>query len=151
MKTFLKYWLPLLIWLGVMFIGSSDLLSSAHTSRILIPFLRWLKPDISLETLAIIHFIWRKTAHVCEYAILALLLFRALRGGTRLHLAMPIFLLVWVGSTIFAALDEFHQSLVISRGSAIGDVALDSCGAIFGMAIYWWFTRAKSRSGLPPL
>ena len=150
MKSFLKYWLPLLIWLGVMFVASGDLMSSVHTSRFLIPFMRWLKPDISPETLAMIHFFWRKSAHVSEYAILAVLLFRALRGGTRLRVAMPIFLIVWVGSTMFAALDEFHQSFVISRGAATGDVALDSCGAILGMTIYWWFTR-QSRSGFQPL
>jgi hypothetical protein len=74
---FVKYWLPLLLWLGVIFLGSTDLMSAEHTSRFIVPFLRWLKPDISPETFASIHFIVRKCAHVGEYAVLALLLLRA--------------------------------------------------------------------------
>ena len=70
--SFLKYWLPVLLWLGFIFIGSTDLMSAEHTSRFLIPFLLWLKPDISPEALAQVHFILRKLGHVTEYAILDL-------------------------------------------------------------------------------
>ena len=63
---FVKYWLPLLLWLGVIFFGSTDLMSAEHTSRFIVPFLRWLKPDISPETLVSIHFIVRKCAHLGE-------------------------------------------------------------------------------------
>ena len=90
MRSFLKYWLPVLIWLGVIFIGSSDLMSAEHTSRFLIPFLRWLRPDISPETLALIQFVMRKAAHVTEYAILAFLFFRAVFRGTNLKWSMSI-------------------------------------------------------------
>ena len=77
MRSFLKNWLPVIVWVGVIFLGSTDLMSAEHTSRFIVPFLRWLKPDISAETLASIHFIVRKCTHVGEYAILALLLLRA--------------------------------------------------------------------------
>jgi hypothetical protein len=68
MRRFLKNWLPVLLWLGVIFLGSTDLMSAEHTSRFIVPFLRWLKPDISPESLASIHFIVRKGAHLSEYA-----------------------------------------------------------------------------------
>src|SRR5205823_14527715 len=76
-KRLLKNWLPVFIWLAVIFLGSTDLMSAEHTSRFIVPFLRWLNPDISLETLASIHSIIRKCAHLGEYAVLALLLLRA--------------------------------------------------------------------------
>src|SRR3989442_6877169 len=79
MKSFLKYWLPLLVWLGVIFLGSTSLMSAEHTSRLIVPILLWLKPGMSPKTIWIILVIMRKCAHVSEYAILALLLWRALR------------------------------------------------------------------------
>ena len=57
------------------------MLSAAHTSRFLVPFLRWLDPQISLAALNAIQFGIRKLAHLTEYAILAALLWRALRGA----------------------------------------------------------------------
>jgi hypothetical protein len=34
MRRFVKYWLPLLIWLGVIFVGSTSVISAEHTSPI---------------------------------------------------------------------------------------------------------------------
>src|SRR6516225_8921231 len=76
MKSFLKYWLPVLLWLGLIFIGSTDLLSAEHTSRVIGPILRWFNPDIPAETIARVQFFVRKTAHLSEYAILGMLLWR---------------------------------------------------------------------------
>jgi VanZ family protein len=101
-KGLLKYWLPLLVWLGVIFLGSIDLMSAEHTSRFIVPFLRWLKPDISPETLASIHFIVRKCAHVGEYAVLALLLLRAAIFMTNLKRSLAIlYVSVWVASCLW--------------------------------------------------
>src|SRR4030081_3030419 len=111
MKGFIKYWLPVFVWLGVIFIGSSDLMSAEHTSRFIVPFLRWLKPEISPETVALIQFVVRKCAHLSEYAILALFLFRAVYRGTNLKWSMSILCVhVWIACGLVAAADEFHQS-----------------------------------------
>jgi VanZ family protein len=143
---FLKYWLPVLIWLGAIFIGSSDLMSAEHTSRFLVPFLRWLKPEISLETLAAIQFVVRKCAHLTEYAILALLFFRAVFRGTHLKRSMSILCVsVWIACVLVAAADEFHQSFVESRGASAWDVMIDSAGAIFGLFIGLRFARRDNR------
>ena len=90
MRRFLKNWLPVIVWVGVIFLGSTDLMSAEHTSRFIVPFLLWLKPDISAETLASIHFIVRKCSHVGEYAILALLLLRAATLMTNSNRSIPI-------------------------------------------------------------
>ena len=85
---FLKYWMPVFVWLGVIFVGSTDLMSAEQTSRFLVPFLRWLKPDISPETIAQIHFLFRKLGHISEYAILAMLFWRAVYRRTNLEMKM---------------------------------------------------------------
>ena len=145
MRSFLKYWLPVLIWLCLIFIGSTDLMSAEQTSRFFVPFLRWLKPDVSPEMLAQIHFFVRKLGHISEYAILATLLWRALRRGTNLRMRIPVlFVTIFFPCAIFAASDEFHQSFVSSRTAALGDVMIDICGALAGLTICWAFTARKT-------
>ena len=116
-----------------MFCGSTDLLSAEHTSRFLTPILRWLKPDISPLTIAQVHFVVRKAGHVTEYAILTGLLFRALRE--LMDGFWPRAGVALVPALIFAFADEFHQSFVASRTSSLGDVLIDSGGAIVGLAL----------------
>ena len=136
MRSFLKYWLPLLTWLCVIFVGSTDLMSAEQTSRFLVPLFRWLKPDISTEALAQVHFFVRKLGHISEYAIFALLLWRALRSGTNLQMKLPIlFVAAWILCGVFAATDEFHQSFVSSRTASPIDVMTDVCGALIGLAV----------------
>jgi VanZ family protein len=120
----------------MIFVGSTNLLSTEQTSRFVVPFLQWLKPDISAEALAQIHFVVRKLGHIFEYAILAMLLWRAVRGGTNLRMSMSfVFAAVWLVCAIFATSDEFHQSFVSSRTAASSDVLIDVCGATVGLAI----------------
>jgi VanZ family protein len=136
MRRFLKNWLPVMVWIGVIFLGSTDLMSAEHTSRFIVPFLRWLKPDISAETLASIHFIVRKCTHVGEYAILALLLLRAATLMPNSKRSIPIlYVSVWGVCLFVAVTDEFHQTFVASRGAAATDVMIDSAGAILGLLI----------------
>jgi len=144
LKNFLKHWLPVLIWLGVIFLGSTDMLSAEHTSRFLVPFLRWINPQISFATLNAIQLGIRKLGHLTEYAILAMLLWRALRSGTRWQMKMSIlFLVAALASAIFAASDEFHQSFVPSRTASPNDVMIDICGALIGLLSCLMFAVRK--------
>ena len=144
MKNFLKHWLPVSIWLGVIFLGSTDMLSAEHTSRFLVPFLRWIDPQISFATLNAIQLGIRKLGHLTEYAILAMLLWRALRSGTRWQMKMSIlFLVAALASAIFAASDEFHQSFVPSRTASPNDVMIDICGALIGLLTCLMFAARK--------
>ncbi len=144
MRRFLKYWLPLLVWLVVIFIDSTDLMSTEHTSRFIVPFLRWLKPDVSPDSLASIHFIIRKCAHLSEYAILALLLLRASIRMTNLKRTEILYPSVWAACTLVAVTDEFHQTFVASRSPSVADIMIDSAGAILGLTIGAVFARRRS-------
>jgi VanZ family protein len=146
MKSFLKYWLPLLIWLVVIFAGSTSVMSAENTSRYIVPFLIWLKPGISPKTIWIILVVTRKCAHVIEYTILALLLWRALRSVPTLHTrSVMIFSAVLLGCALFAASDEFHQTFVKSRTPSVRDVFLDVGGALLGLLIGVSFARSHSK------
>ena len=144
MKSFFKRWLPVLSWLGLIFIGSTDLMSAEHTSRIIGPILRWFNPDISAASLARAQFLVRKAAHLSEYAILAILFWRGLRGGnawaSKSSILFAITLLVCAA---FAASDEFHQSFVPTRTSSVQDVMIDIVGALIGLTICVAVARRK--------
>ena len=116
-------------------------MSAEHTSRFLGPILRWIVPDISAETILQVQLFVRKCAHVIEYAVLAMLLWRALRvqlgtQPTRIQSA-----LAFLATMTCAALDEFHQAHIASRTGSAGDVALDGVGAIAGLVLYWRMIR----------
>ena len=142
MKSFLKYWLPLLIWLGVIFVGSTSVMSAEHTSRYIVPFLLWLKPGMSPKAIWIILVVTRKCAHVIKYTVLALLLWRALRSLPTLRTkTLMVFSAVLLGCALFAATDEFHQTFVRSRTPSVRDVLLDVAGALLGLLIGASFVR----------
>lgn len=128
--------MPAIVWMILIFLGSTDVLSAEHTSRFLVPFLRWLDPQITWSTLNSAQTIIRKLGHVTEYAILAALLWRAIRAGTMWNSKRWIlFAMIWFGCAVFAATDEFHQSFVPSRTSSFHDVMIDISGALVGLAI----------------
>jgi len=135
-SRFVKDWMPAIVWMALIFIGSTDVFSAEHTSRFLVPLLRWLDPQITWATLFAVQTFIRKLGHVTEYAILAALLWRALRSGAVWKSKMSIlFAIVWIACAIFAASDEFHQSFVPSRTSSFHDVLIDVCGALIGLTI----------------
>jgi VanZ family protein len=141
LRRFLKYWLPVLAWMVFIFIGSTDLLSAEHTSRFIGPFLHWFAPDISEATVSSVQLVVRKCAHLTEYAILAALLLRAFRQHqprVARALAMSFFI-----ASVYAALDEFHQSYVASRTGSPWDVLIDCIGALAGLVIYWTLSRNR--------
>ena len=141
-RRFVRYWLPALCWLVIMFVASTDLLSAEHTSRFIGPFLQWLIPDIAPETIRSVQFAVRKAAHVVEYAVLAALLLRAIRGE-RTELRLPSAVLAVALAVAWAVLDEYHQSFVASRTGSPGDVLIDTAGAVLGATGYWWAVRRK--------
>ncbi len=126
--------------MGLIFSVSSDTLSFQHSSRIIGPLVRWLFPQLSDTTVAHIVFGIRKCAHLAEYAILALLLWRALRPAakpkarewrwSRAGLALAV-------AALYAATDEVHQSFVPSRQGSVWDVLLDTTGAALALLFLW--------------
>ena len=145
-------WLPAVAWMALIFGGSGDTLSAAHTSRWLEPLLRWLLGgEVSAAGVGWAHFLVRKAGHVSEYAVLAVLLRWALRPPTPLADAAPSRLVGqrdWLAiglAAAFAASDEFHQAFVPSRGASVADVCLDSVGAALGVLCLWMWRRIRGR------
>jgi len=127
------------LWFSLIFGASTDIMSSNHTSRIIGPILRWIDPNVSDATIRQFQTVIRKGAHVTEYAILALLLYRAIRR----NLARPpeqwcrkCAAWAWGLAFLYAASDEWHQTFVPSRGGSIHDMLIDCCGAAFGLILW---------------
>ncbi|MDQ6625676.1 MAG: VanZ family protein [Verrucomicrobiota bacterium] len=111
-------------------------MSSEHTSRLLGPFLHWLWPSISDETVGILHIVIRKSAHVSEYFIVALLFARLLFAQLPNARSRMVLILSFAAAVVFAMSDEFHQSFVPSRTASPIDVCIDAVGALAGLAVY---------------
>ena len=101
----LSLWLPVVLWAGLIFALSSI-------------------PDLGTG-LGGWDLVLRKTAHAAEFAVLGLLLARAL--GREL----PALLL----GIAYAVTDEVHQSLVPGRLGSVWDVLLDSVGVALGVLL----------------
>jgi VanZ family protein len=131
----LNRWMPAMGWMLLIFVGSTDVLSAEQTSRFLVPFLLWLGPQISIATITTIHFALRQLGHLAEYAILAALLWCALRSTLISVRSIAIAGLVFFASAVFAASDEFHQSFVPVRTASLKDAMIDICGAAIALAL----------------
>lgn len=106
-----------------------------------------------------IHHLCRKSAHLTEYAMLALLLWRAVRKPIRndprpwrwREAAIAVIIVFAYAST-----DEFHQIFVPSRTPMVSDVFIDTSGAVIGMLVLWslgrllnWWPKAEIHKALP--
>jgi VanZ family protein len=140
LQKFLYYWLPVLLWMAVAFTASSDPNSARHSSMFFEPFMRWLFPHLSADTIGGLHHLFRKSCHLMEYFILALLTWRAI------HQPRPDQRRPWrwdeAGLTIaivftYAASDEFHQVFVPGRTALVTDVLIDTSGGLLGLPLLW--------------
>jgi VanZ family protein len=119
----------------VIFGMSTGTFSAENTSLIIKPLIRFLSPSSTHEEVAVIHGVIRKLAHVTEYFILGLLLFRAFRGGAKGKLRGEWALYSILVVVLCAAADEFHQSFVSTRTASLLDVALDTLGGILAQGV----------------
>lgn len=146
----LRRWVPVLLWAGLIFWGSTDALSVPHTSRFLKPFLLWIDPRLGAETVAAVQIAIRKAGHMCEYAVLAVLVWRA-SNGADLGRVRPwparLAWTTWGSAVAYAVSDEFHQSFVPSREGSPRDVAIDAAGAALAVGMVWWAGRLRRRWG----
>ena len=143
-----KYWIVCAVWAAVISGLSTDTFSSEHTSRFILPALRWLFPHASMDTLEIMHAVIRKSAHITEYFILSTLLFLAQRGDNR---GWKLRWAVWTIAMCagYAALDEFHQSFVPSRTASPWDSLIDTTGASVAQCVIWIWNRIRVAVAAP--
>jgi VanZ family protein len=131
----LKLWIPVIAWMALIFVFSTDLFSGSNTSSLLRPLLLWLVPSSTPEQLDGIQWVLRKFGHLTEYAVLALLLLRAVVGQFPAWSIDRQSLASLAAAVLYAASDEWHQSFVPSRSASIYDMLIDSAGAL--CAILW--------------
>jgi VanZ family protein len=113
LATRLRPWLPVALWAGVIFVFSS------------IP---------SLSTgLGTWDLVLRKLAHAAEFAILGVLVYRAV---PRLSVA-----LLFAGA--YAATDELHQHFVEGRVASPVDWLIDIAGVAAGLGLYLAWRRRR--------
>jgi VanZ family protein len=129
----LRAWVAAILWLILIAIESSALLSAHNTSRILYPLLHFLF-GLDWERFDVWHFYIRKAGHVVGYATLSILLFRAWRA-TLPAMSDVKWTPRWatiaiLGTALVASLDEWHQSYVPSRTGRWQDVVLDTCAGV---------------------
>lgn len=146
----LKAWIAAILWLILIAIESSALLSAHNTSRILYPLLHYFF-GLDWERFETWHFYIRKSGHVVGYAILSILLFRAWRA-TLPAMSSARWTSRWatvaiLGTALVASLDEWHQSFLPSRTGRWQDVVLDTCAGIAAQILIflWWKRLGKGR------
>jgi VanZ family protein len=148
LRSFLRYWLPVIVWMAVIFSASGDTKSYQHSSRLIAPIVRWLFPNISPDALDSTVLVVRKCAHLTEYAVLALLFWRAVRKPPRRDprpWSWPLAGLAVLFVALYAASDEFHQLFVPTRDASLRDVAIDTFGAVLGIILLRGVYRLRKR------
>jgi VanZ family protein len=144
----LKPWIAAILWLILIAIESSALLSAHNTSRFLFPLLHFLF-GMDWDRFEVWHFFIRKTGHVVGYAILSMLLFRAWRATlpamTDVRWAPRWATIAILGTAVVASLDEWHQSFIPSRTGRWQDVVLDTCAGIAAQIIIYFVWKMRQQ------
>lgn len=125
MKKLAKWWLPVIVWMIVIFIGSSI----GNVPRV-----------GGKTTDGIVH----RAAHILEFAILGALLLRATSKDKPITKREVIVTLIVVA--LYGASDEFHQRFTPGRSSEGLSVLFDVAGGLIG-AWAWrrWTSPNQSR------
>nr|NIO71765.1 hypothetical protein [Anaerolineae bacterium] len=125
MNSLLRYWLPPVLWMGLIFIVSAQ-------------------PTLPYHPDALLDLILKKAAHMMEYGTLAFLLWRALSRG-RGALSRSALVTAFVVSVLYAASDEYHQTFVPGRNGTPVDVGIDAVGALVALLVVGSLGRKRGQ------
>ena len=102
--------------------------------------MRWLFPQMSQAHIEQLHYGFRKCCHLAEYAVFAILAWRAIRQPEKndcrpwrwdeAGLALAFVFL-------YAATDELHQVFVPTRTGQVSDIVVDVSGGAIGITLLW--------------
>ena len=156
-RTLAHRWWPVLVWLGVIRLESTDFASADNTSTVLYEVIVAVAPQVQPSFVSQLDEVLRKMGHFAGYAILSGLVFLALKQtnhdrlrallrrtwGTSWHdlWRWEWALLGMLATVVTAASDEIHQAFIPSRTGRWQDVVLDSCGAIVLQVIIYFVSR----------
>ncbi|GEL07377.1 VanZ family protein [Salisediminibacterium halotolerans] len=148
MKGRMSAWVPVFLWMGVIFFFSAQPgeTSGALSGGVVAFVFDVVQSAVFFAELDAdgFHLFIRKAAHFVIYAILAVLILRALYfADAPAVFAQRKGLWAWVLATVYAAIDETHQLFVPGRSGEVSDVLLDSAGALFGLMLCWVWIRLR--------
>lgn len=122
-KTWVRWWLPVIAWMILIFIGSS--IGS-------VPRVGGRATD------GLLH----RAAHVLEFAVLGTLLLRAVSKGR--PITKRAIVVTLLGVTLYGISDEFHQRFTPGRSSEGASVLFDVAGGLIGA---WGYRGWRERAG----
>ena len=148
-QELLKAWIAAGLWLALIAIESTDLLSASHTGSFIYSLLTYVFGPVDVLKFAYWHAIGRKIGHVVGYGILSALLFRAWQA-TLPFPDRPRWSWRWAqlavyGTVLVASLDEWHQSYIPSRTGTWHDVVLDGSAGIAAQILLYLLLRGWRR------
>lgn len=111
--------------------GDTATLSSEKSNGVII-ILNFIGVDLNSTFGEFTEFFVRKSAHISEYFILCLLIYRALKIDFQ---EKKLYLLSLLGTFCYALTDEIHQLFVPGRSGQIKDVFIDTSGGIMFLII----------------
>jgi VanZ family protein len=118
MKNFLRYVLPLVVFMGVIFY-----LSSREAFPIVMP--EWV-------------YYFDKFVHAAIFGFLALLFIRNWIRGDIAVFTMQAFVATVVFASLYGITDEFHQRFVPGRTPDVLDWVADTTGAVVMCSLFFW-------------
>lgn len=93
-------------------------------------------PNLKTGAAIPIELVFRKSAHLTEYAVLSFLFSRIFFHKFKLDYKRVLFFSL-ISSFLFALSDEFHQLFVLGRSGNLFDVGFDLVGIGLGLFIFW--------------
>ena len=115
MDKFLRFWLPVLVYVALIFAASS---------------VHGLRPPQLIGSFS------DKAAHAVEYGILGFLLVRAIRGSELLERSLPAGLVALIVGMAVGLTDELYQAYVPGRQSDPLDFLADSIGLVVAVVVF---------------
>ena len=133
---FLKRWLPAAAWGALLLCASTGIASGENTAGFLQSLFAWfhIGSGHHPEYLGEVNFFARKSAHVLQFVIYALLVWRGFRLAPAME-TRPGRIIFWAlgSATVLAVASEGIQVFFPMRSPLFSDVVLDVCGAAVGI------------------
>jgi len=124
-------------WACLIFYLSTGGFGGGITEALLQRILQSLHVTLTPHTFQAVHFLFRKLAHMTEYAIFAILIYGSGRDNDPFRWVPRRALWSVIIAAVYSATDEFHQSFAPGRGPSVVDCAIDTTGAACGILLFY--------------
>ena len=129
------WWLLTATWVVMIFGLSRAPYSSASSARFLSMVLDWLSISVLSQNLVPMNNLLRKSAHLTEYAVLAVFLYNSLKPARDPFWSGKAAFWALLASGSYSITDELHQRFVPGRHASLFDCLLDITGACVGLFV----------------